>query len=315
MGFIAGLISGPYVLPDLDLDVYFASPRERVHWWGFLWGLGFGVVGSVVLLAFAVRRRMSPSFPRERRFVGLTPILVALLLIPLSAFVAEARIFLPREAVVQNRCTNNLKAIALAMYAYHDEFGCLPPAYIPDENGRPKHSWRVLILPYLDKTGFADPGELKQLYESYDFAEPWDGPHNRKLAHRMPLVYGCRNDPGRRASNTCYLVISGKRTAFPGSRSTKLDDIHDGTDKTILAVEAGNFGIDWMEPKDYPIEELTFRRGQALGRRIGGDHLGGANAGFADGSVHFLKESKVSDDMFKALATIGGREEIDEDRL
>jgi len=69
------------------------------------------------------------------------------------------------------------------MHYYHDDFGCLPPAFIPDEQGNPKHGWRVLILPYLEKTGFYGTEGLKRLYQSYDFSEAWDGPHNRKLAH------------------------------------------------------------------------------------------------------------------------------------
>ena len=34
---------------------------------------------------------------------------------------------------------------------YHYECGSLPPAYIADEHGRPLHSWRVLILPYINQ--------------------------------------------------------------------------------------------------------------------------------------------------------------------
>jgi hypothetical protein len=50
-------------------------------------------------------------------------------------------------------CINNLKQIGLAMHNYHDAHGCFPPAYIPDENGKPMHSWRVLLLPYLELDG------------------------------------------------------------------------------------------------------------------------------------------------------------------
>ena len=45
-----------------------------------------------------------------------------------------------------------------------------------DESGKPMHSWRVLILPFLD----AEP-----LYKQYDFSEPWDGPKNSLLLPRM----------------------------------------------------------------------------------------------------------------------------------
>src|SRR4051812_3837711 len=53
-----------------------------------------------------------------------------------------------REAPRRTKCKNHLKDIALALHNYHDAYGTFPPAYIADQNGRPMHSWRVLILPY-----------------------------------------------------------------------------------------------------------------------------------------------------------------------
>ena len=42
-------------------------------------------------------------------------------------------------------CCNNLKQIALAVHNYAETNRCFPPAYIADKNGKPMHSWRVLI--------------------------------------------------------------------------------------------------------------------------------------------------------------------------
>ena len=39
----------------------------------------------------------------------------------------------------------------ITLQDYEQEHGCFPPAYVPDENGRPMHSWRVLSLPYLEE--------------------------------------------------------------------------------------------------------------------------------------------------------------------
>ena len=39
IGFFAGRISGPFVLPDLDIDVYYISPTVWVYCWGFLWAI------------------------------------------------------------------------------------------------------------------------------------------------------------------------------------------------------------------------------------------------------------------------------------
>src|SRR5258708_2910474 len=47
-----------------------------------------------------------------------------------------------------NICRHHLKEIGLALQNYHDVHKCFPPAYFTDQNGRPAHSWRVLILPY-----------------------------------------------------------------------------------------------------------------------------------------------------------------------
>lgn len=67
------------------------------------------------------------------------------LLLPVSCVVCESA----RRA----QCANNLKQIALALHAYHDRYGCLPPAVVRDPQGRPMHSWRVLLLPFIEYNG------------------------------------------------------------------------------------------------------------------------------------------------------------------
>jgi Protein of unknown function (DUF1559) len=313
-GFFAGLVSGPRVLSDLDLDVYVFNPVQRVYHWAFLCSLGFGLIGAAILLALADHSRKFQSFRKGRSTAGLKTLLGLLALVSLPALFAWAAVFSPHEPAVRSRCINNLKAIALALHAYHDDFGCFPPAYVPDESGRAKHSWRVLILPYLDRAAFSETSGLKRLYDTYDFSEPWDGPHNRRLAHQMPLLYGCGDDPARRSSTTSYLVITGDHSAFPDSRSIKLEEIRDGRANTIIVIETGNSGINWMEPKDYPIEELRFGPKDGGERRIGGNHPGGAKAGFADGSVRFLREQEITNETLKALGTIDKGEKIDHGR-
>ena len=64
--------------------------------------------------------------------------------------------------------------------SYHLTGIHVPPAYFADESGKPLHSWRVLILPFLDEGA---------LYKQYDFSEPWDGPNNSRLLARMPRVW------------------------------------------------------------------------------------------------------------------------------
>ena len=87
-----------------------------------------------------------------------------------------------RPATKRTRCANNLKIIGLAMQDYHDVYGCFPPAYTTDKNGRPMHSWRVVLLPFLCR---------EDLYEQYDFNEPWDSPKNIEVFRHMPDVFRC----------------------------------------------------------------------------------------------------------------------------
>ena len=70
----------------------------------------------------------------------------------------------PRGPARASMCKNQLMNIGLALYQYYEQYGSFPPAYIADESGKPMHSWRVLILPYLEESA---------LYMQYDFNEPW----------------------------------------------------------------------------------------------------------------------------------------------
>src|SRR5690349_21111160 len=74
-----------------------------------------------------------------------------------------------RLAAQRSSCNCNLKQIGLALHNYHDTYGSFPPAYVADAEGRPMHSWRVLILPFID---------CNDLYKEYNFSEPWSSPDN-----------------------------------------------------------------------------------------------------------------------------------------
>ncbi len=304
-GFIVGCICGPQILQDLDVDVYALSPAQRVYAWGQLCALGFGALAAV-LLALLNRRRQAVSPATRRSIWGRTCRRVVVGLGALYALVLWSLTFGPRVSVVLYRCRRNLTSINLAMESYHKRFGCLPPTFIPDGDGNPKHSWRVLILPYLGDE------ELKRLYDSYNFSEPWDGPHNRQLAHRMPSIYACPGDPGRRKSMTSYVVVEGQHTTFPGARSIKFEDIRDDKSITLLVIETTNSGINWMEPRDFLIDQPELMPSPS--HKPSRNPLGGAHIGFADGSVRFLRYSDYPENTnqtLRALATIDGGEEID----
>ena len=161
--------------------------------------------------------------------------------------VAAGRASGPRSGAA-DACTNNLKQIGLAMHNYHQVYGCFPPAFIPDKNGKPMHSWRVLILPYLEGQG---------IYSQYRFDEPWDSPHNAALAQYMPLVYYCPSEPGPRGTQTSYAMLVGPHCISDGPTAHRLQDITGGPSNTIMVAECNGAGINWMEPRDIDTQTMV----------------------------------------------------------
>ena len=198
------------------------------------------------------------------------------------------------------QCENNLNQIALALHNYHDAYGSFPPAYVADAKGKPMHSWRVLILPYLGK---------KNVYDRYNFAEPWDSPSNSMLIGQMPSEYICPQNPdpaARRAGETNYMVVVGPRTMFPGATSVTKAEVTDGLINTIMLVETTATGVNWMSPTDLNVTDMT---GQinASPEEPGSFHPeGGAQVALADGTVMFLPEDTRSRGIYNALTRDGG---------
>lgn len=210
-----------------------------------------------------------------------------------------------RESARRMQCTNNLKQIGLALFNYEQANKCFPPAYLADKDGKPMHSWRVLILPYL---------EQNDLYEEYRFDEPWDSPHNKALAARMPSVYQCPNDAKPGDTQSSYAMIVGPHAISDGPTARHISEVRDGLSNTILVAEAARAGINWMEPRDLNTEEMTYciwqsgdESGKSMKNDVSSSHSGVANVVFGDGSVRSLS-AMIDPDKLEALMTIDGGE-------
>jgi type II secretory pathway pseudopilin PulG len=202
-----------------------------------------------------------------------------------------------REAGRRTQCLNNLRQIDLALQNYHSAYGSFPPAYVADENGKPMHSWRVLILPFLD---------AQSVYDQYDFSEPWDGPNNSRLLALMPPVYACPSHPNTGSYTTSYAAVFGENSVFRGAAPTTFTDVTDGIDNTVMVGEAANANIPWMKPQDVDVTVHS-----SLGDRDGfsGDHRGVVLFAFCDGRVRALSLS-IDPNVLKALFTRNGGEVV-----
>jgi prepilin-type processing-associated H-X9-DG protein len=184
---------------------------------------------------------------------------------------------------------------------------------MPDREGRPMHSWRVAILPYLEQT---------TLFNAYNFYVPWNAAANVTVANAQVSVFTCPSDLESDRLHTDYCMITGPGTLHDPQRfgNPGLRDITDGTSYTIIVAEVANSGIHWLDPRVVTIDlgpsgyrsidNSGLRINGQPGRWISSHHPGGANVLFADGSVLFLKEN-VQPTTLKALLTPQYGEVID----
>ena len=205
-----------------------------------------GIALALIVAGFWAFVFLSRSRPRALGYGYVGLITLGCLFACIAPMVSVAH-----RAARRTQCACNMKNIAFALQNYHDVYGTFPPAYIADEDGKPMHSWRVLILPFLD--------EAKR-YDRYDFSQPWDGPTNRKLMSPIPYVYACpsadRTSAAARQA-TSYVAVVGERTVWPGAEARSMREIADGTSNTILVVEASEFQIPWMKPEDPSLEDCV----------------------------------------------------------
>jgi len=178
------------------------------------------------------------------------------------------------EAARRSQCKNNLKQIALALYNYETDYHALPPAYTVDADGKPLHSWRTLILPYLDQ---------RPLYETIDLSKPWDDPANAEALKTGLSVFHCPSDSCPK-NHTTYLASAASNGCFRLTETRLLSEITDGLSETLMVIEVpSDRSVPWMSPKDAD-ERLVM----SIGPESKLAHAGGTQAALCDGSVRFL---------------------------
>ena len=205
-----------------------------------------------------------------------------------------------RDSARRLQCSNNLQLIGLAMHNYHAVYGSFPPAYVADAEGRPMHSWRALLLPYLEESTLA---------ERYDFDQPWDSPDNLDLAQSIPDVYRCPSDDTSTAGETSYVMIVGPHTVSDGTGVSQLADVTDGTSNTILVVETTGSGINWLDPRDLDAKQISFIINDPIDEGARSEHPLGAHVLFCDGSTMFLSDS-LDETQLEAMSTIDREDEL-----
>lgn len=144
----------------------------------------------------------------------------------------------------------NLFKIVLAMVKYTSEHGLTNHGEavrgkafgvaFRNPSGQPLLSWRVALLPYL--------GE-QELYQKFKLNEPWDSPHNGKLAQAMPDIYDFPGMLGPTDIRTAYVAVLSDNSLLGNSDLQKRTGIapfmiHGGRDQAVI----------WTKPEDWKVD-------------------------------------------------------------
>lgn len=220
---------------------------------------------------------MSRSF-RLRTLIGGVSVAAIVL-----GFAIQMRASALRQAR-QSACDGNLSRITTALVQYNDYFGVLPPAYTTDKHGRRLHSWRVLLLPFIDR------GDL---YARFALDQPWDSAYNSRLLHKMPPEYQCHNDTTAKPWETSYLVAVASKTAFPGKRAFSLSGLKKPLSELALVAEVHRSRISWSEPNDIDLSTVDLNDLIAQLHEQSHSDPDGAGIGIADGTAVRLHLRRV----------------------
>lgn len=250
------------------------------------------IVLTILTLGFlAVRFRW--NIPASICGIGVTALAAYSMFDPL--FMRAARVPPPR-----NPCAMRAKQLGIAIKNYHDAYKTLPPIYLTDSQGKPLHSWRTLILPFIEEGN---------LYKQFRLDEPWNSPHNIEVSQKYLDMFHCPNDKGAGSFDTSYVAVVGSDTAW-NTKRRKLA-FKDGGADTILLIEMKNTSIAWAEPRDLDLSNLPpgITKTNLL-HSLSNHHIGGFHALFADGHVELIP-STIPWSQFEALLTKSGDETID----
>lgn len=268
---------------------------------------------------------MSPFTSRHSRYLyrgfTLVELLVVIAIIGILVGLLLPAVQAAREAARRSSCSNNMMQIGIAMHHYEFNMERLPPGVVDDQGPiryEPigKHvSWTVHILPFMEE---------QVAFDKFDQAAGAYAPANQPVReHRVPM-YNCPSSPlmsSDKEAISSYAGCTGgieipidakNGGVFYLNSATKLRDISDGTTYTIAfsEIRENRLLLPWTSgsratlrntatqinfgAKDFRTQGVKPEGEDKPSVYVGGFgsfHTGGAQCGYADGSVRFISQN------------------------
>jgi hypothetical protein len=164
--------------------------------------------------------------------------------------------------------SQRLDSVAQALVAYKDQFNCFPPVLLTDQSDQHFHSWRVLVLPFLEANSFS---------EEYDFSTPWNSEKNIDLVNgtrwidreKFPnpslvgKVFANPRDSESYKTSILMVVECAMRTdvyqkRLPQDDAPQLNGMYISAPEKLVLIEVTTSGVHWMEPRDIVMSKDIF---------------------------------------------------------
>ncbi len=268
--------------------------------------------GAIQLPHFAIGSTELPPVKKDTKTAGW--VIAAVVSVILLGCLLFAMVRVGGQAMNQltsNRdrtsSIRNLERIAEALNAYAADHGTYPPSATRDASSK-LHSWRVLILPYLNE---------EDLYNKFDLDLAWDHPQNMQAAYEIPSAYQ-HPDSGTNSAffESGYYLITGQGTLIPNTGPLGPDQVVDDPAQTILVTEGSPLvpsGM-WTEPIDLDFANIQGKLGTNPGVEPGGQLEDGVAFATVDGRGHFVPNT-IEPTVFRSLVTPRGGERLPDDTL
>ncbi|WP_406694582.1 DUF1559 domain-containing protein [Singulisphaera sp. Ch08] len=234
-------------------------------------------------------------------------------------------------AARRSQCVGQLKWIIVHLHFYHSVHGSFPQGTIPNLGLPPERRlnwvvelWSVLgigaILKVDPTKGWDEPPNwppkvVASENVTFQGMEPEDSgdwvtcPDHRRPRKPFPLTYvgvaGVGADAPRLPSK------HPRAGVFGYDRATRIEDITDGTNQTMMLIETARDLGPWTAGGPSSVRGVDPATKPYIGhnRPFGGYHPGGVNVAFADGSVRFLRHS-IEPSIFEGLSTVARGERL-----